>query len=211
MGFGSSPYYPRTAFIMSFKEKSYLLVKNVISDDLIDYLITLFALNEEVVYNTKNSSKNELKFNDPQVYSSFAVYGAYWTEALLLKFQPIIERVVEKKLYPTYSYARIYYKGSSLTNHTDRDACEYSVTLTLKVDGKDWPLFLKKDNEVSEVIIKPGDILIYKGIELPHWRDPMPWNTKEVYQVFLHYVDADGPSSGLKYDGRTSIGMPRKV
>ena len=196
---------------MSFKEKNYLLLKNVISKDLVEFLSSLFKLNEEVTYRNKKSSKQELKFNDQQVYSSFAVYGAFWSETLLLKLKPLVEEVVEKSLYPTYSYARIYYRGASLPCHRDRDACEYSVTLTLKVDGEDWPLFLRDVQQTYKVIIEPGDILIYKGIELSHWRDPMPWNTNEVYQVFLHYVDADGPSSGLKYDGRTFIGMPRKV
>ncbi len=62
--------------------------------------------------------------------------------------------------------------------------------------------------EERAVCLEPGDGMIYKGCERPHWREPMPgkkktwWNRKEDYyhQIFFHYVLADGIRSHCAFD-----------
>ena len=90
-------------------------------------------------------------------------------------------------LKPTYSYLRVYKKGDVLHRHTDREACEYSVSITLKREHDDeiWPLCLETD-QIYKVLLDEGDGLIYKGIENPHWRDK--FEGERLAQVFLHYV-----------------------
>jgi len=90
-------------------------------------------------------------------------------------------------LEPTYSYLRVYKNGDVLHKHTDRKACEYSVSLTLKREARDeiWPLYLQTD-KTYKTLLDEGDGLIYKGIESPHWRDK--FEGERLAQVFLHYV-----------------------
>jgi hypothetical protein len=131
-----------------------------------------------------------------------------------------LENVIGKKLYNTYYYDRFYNPGQALTNHADRPACEISVTVHVSSNLKDsWPIWIKtpdtyddpekktnilKKGENRSVILGPGDGMIYKGCERPHWRDPMPgvkrnkirkfFKQPEFYyhQVFFHYVLSDG-------------------
>jgi hypothetical protein len=135
-----------------------------------------------------------------------------------------LEKHLGRKLYNTYYYDRFYYPGQALTRHADRDACEISVTVhvSTNLEGKDadWPIWIKTPDTYTDkskstvlipgenrsVVLQPGDGMIYKGCERPHWRDPMPTprrrkrdiilrrKEKEYYyhQIFFHYVLADG-------------------
>ena len=106
------------------------------------------------------------------------------------------------KLSPTYSYARIYKEGDVLARHKDRYSCEISTTMNL--GGDEWPIYLEPNIKVT---LKPGDMLMYRGCDLEHWREP--FEGENCGQVFLHYNDASGKDSEKnKYDGRPMIGLP---
>jgi hypothetical protein len=64
----------------------------------------------------------------------------------------------------------------------------------------------------NEVNLSPGDLVIYRGCDLSHWRKPFEYPT-EVWHVqgFFHYVDANGPYTEFKYDKRNSIGEVTKT
>ena len=68
----------------------------------------------------------------PQVANSFAYYGSLASDSVLVLLKPLIEEKVGKRLHPTYSYLRIYYKDADLKRHTDRPSCEYSATLCIQ-------------------------------------------------------------------------------
>jgi len=130
-------------------------------------------------------------------------------ETLLQKVKPIMEKESGVKLTETYSYERIYKKSDELKRHKDRYTCEISTTMNL--GGDDWPIFLEPSGEEGkkgiEVNLKPGDMLMYRGCELEHWREP--FEGKDCGQVFLHYNDASGKDAeNNKYDGRPMIGLP---
>jgi hypothetical protein len=55
-------------------------------------------------------------------------------------------------------------------------------------------------------MLRPGDALIYRGIELAHWREA--FQGEKMAQVFLHYVDRNGPNAAEKFDGRAGLGVP---
>jgi len=138
----------------------------------------------------------------------------------------ILEKFIGRKLYNTYYYDRFYFPGQELTKHIDRPACEISVSVHISSNIKqDWAFYIKtpdgyKDSTKKEVlfygkeesiILKPGDGIVYKGCERPHWRNRMPgfldtvlYNDKldELYyhQIFFHYVLQDGYRTNFAYD-----------
>ena len=138
--------------------------------------------------------------NDDQCPLSDAVYGDPLFDNILEKFAKPIGDAVGHTLLPTYTYARIYRPGEILKKHKDRPACEISATLTLGFDAKPvWPIFFDEERETS-VSLDVGELAVYKGCEILHWRPSFKgqWHV----QVFLHYVDANGPYKDEVYDNR---------
>jgi hypothetical protein len=138
---------------------------------------------------------------DNQCPNSPSFYGIFNDESQL--WLPRIEEAVEKKLFPTYTYSRIYTKGEVLPPHVDRDECEFSFTLALRYDKDVWPIYLQTSEGVKEVFLDNGDILIYKGVENIHWR--LALENQFHYQGFFHYVDQDGLFAHKKFDGRSTF------
>ena len=169
----------------------------------------------------KDCKENGKAVKDTQCTTSWSVYSHATLEKVLEASLPKMELETGKKLFPTYAYARYYTKDEVLKCHTDRPSCEYSATITLGHDGEVWPLYIASAGEetdkgivgeegnifrvkdVQEVNIEIGDALIYKGHEAPHWREELQgeWQT----QIFLHYVDQDGPHAEWKYDKRPAL------
>jgi len=132
-------------------------------------------------------------------------YADTLTECLLLKMHPLIERVAGGALFPCYSYLRIYHNGAELRKHLDRPSCEISASMTLGMDApRSWPLQIEADGKALALQLGAGDMLLYRGAELPHWRES--FEGRLWVQVFLHYVRADGPHVDFRYDGREGIG-----
>jgi len=188
--------------IQEFKEKSYVHLKDFLDKDnckqLTDELKKLVTQNKTI--------------NDPQCPLSEAVHGAVAFDSLLEQLLPHFEAASGLKLYPTYSYARLYnQQGEVLENHRDRSACEISATLTLGFDGDVWSIYMGANEDKSEaykIDMAIGDAVMYRGCDIWHWREPYfegQWQA----QVFLHYVDANGPHAEWKYDKRESLGLSK--
>lgn len=118
-----------------------------------------------------------------------------------------IEDLIGRKLYNTYYHDRFYFNGQSLKGHTDRDACEISVSLhigtNLSKPASDWPVCIQTpDKEDVCVTLNPGDAMLYKGCNALHWRDKMPEDMDGGYyhQIFFHYVLQDGSRSHHAWD-----------
>ena len=145
--------------------------------------------------------------DDEQVPGTPAVYGGAVLDGLMEDLRPTIQHCTGLSLYPTYSYGRIYKKGDALARHLDRAACEVSVSLNLgQTPDEPWPLHVQLGEHDVAVKLRPGDALLYRGIELPHWREP--YAGESLTQVFLHYVDQDGPFAEEKFDRRPALAMP---
>lgn len=179
-----------------FKNNNYVVVRNVLGKDLIN-LLTQYAFLDE-----KNNFADDI-----QVPGSHAKYSDQAMESLLLLLQTVAEENTGLSLYPTYSYYRLYKPGALLKKHRDRPACEISMTVCLGSHYVEsayiWPIYI----DGVECILNPGDILLYRGMDVDHWRNI--FNASEgswQVQAFLHYVNADGPHSAWKYDKRPSIG-----
>ena len=191
-----------------FTQNGFIVIKNVLSQEICDFVYE-YMHNKANVLNTYKKfnyisqlNVDQGTFEDDQVPGAFSIYGDVATDMVLEKLKPVIEQNTNLKLECNYSYLRIYIKGSELKKHIDRPACEISTTLHLGGDQR-WPIFLGKE----KIDLNVGDMLIYRGCDFEHWREPYQGNL--YCQTFLHYSDVRGPLfKGIKYDSRPHLGLP---
>ena len=184
-----------------FQEKGFQKVKGFIPSFFSLYLRNYFTL----------LTQNGITLSgDSQAPNSHCVYGDPAFDMVLAMSTEDIGKIVGKKLTPQYSYARIYKNGSDLKAHSDRPECQYSVTLCLGGEyEKPWPIWIEDyDGKSHEVPLDVGDMLVYSGCELAHWREKFEGNTQ--YQLFLHYVDVEGEYKDRVFDGRSNLGLGLK-
>lgn len=142
--------------------------------------------------------------SDRLVPGTPAGYGHPCMERVLLQLVPTIEAGTGRKVFPTYSYFRVYRRGDVLPPHKDRPSCEISFSLCLGYTGaSDWPLRLQTVDGPEAASLAPGDGVLYKGIEMTHWREP--FEGESAVQVFLHYVDQNGPCTEWRFDKREGL------
>ena len=168
---------------------------------------------------------NQKKFIiDNQTNSLISKHGDSLMETLMDMSTPVVEQNVGKKLWPTYSFFRIYDKESDLKIHTDRESCEYTVALCLGAHPIDKPyeIFLGEEDETSDYKyydekgnynryridhkfpMVPNNAVIFKGRDKIHWREICTHD--HFITVFLHYVDQEGPYKEFKFDKRSMLG-----
>ena len=212
---------------MSFKKNKYQVLRNAISKDLAAFCYKYLQISAEadhwMLNNGLTHAGNKLvgNFNDAQVPNSYAKYADRVMETLLVDTIKVMQKKTGLRLVPTYSYCRLYKTGNILKRHKDRPSCEISTTLNL--GGDNWPIFIDptgSNNVIDEyknihkpgapkgvkVDLKPGDMLIYSGCELEHWREP--FEGQLCGQVFLHYNHADGQfAKSNLYDKRPMLGI----
>ena len=200
-----------------FKKKKYTVIRQAISKDLANFVANYFRMQKQV-YDTCKQARYFSPFEtiigyyegeDEQIPNTYSQNANMAMETLLLKCQPGMEKATGLKLYPAYTYARIYKKGDELKRHKDRFSCEISTTMNLA--GDDWPIYLEPSGETGKkgvkVDLKQGDMLVYSGCELEHWREK--FKGKECVQVFLHYNNRKTPGSkDNMFDKRPHLGLP---
>ena len=212
---------------MTFQNKKYQVIKNAISFELANFLYNYFMLKRDAVkfmYDNNIHSYDSIlgTWTDQQIPNTYSCYGDFAMETLMMKVMPVMKKETGLDLVPTYSYARIYKHGDILKRHKDRPSCEISTTLNL--GGDSWPIFIDptgSDNVIDEYknIHKPnapkgervdleiGDMLIYEGCKLEHWREP--FEGEHCGQVFLHYNNKNGQFKDINiFDGRDKLGTP---
>jgi hypothetical protein len=185
-------------------KQSYKVIKNVLSPDTLDLLTNTILLTKTVNYYSKNIPKNNFTaFGDDQSPIGYTFYGEVICDSLAVTLLPLMEQETGLELYPTYTYGRIYWKGSTLTKHKDRPSCQYSATLCIDLDHDPWPIFMAGE----KILLNAGDMVIYKGCDIEHWREPYEGNQQ--IQLFLHYVDANGIYKDYKFDKRPILGIKK--
>jgi len=194
---------------MSFDKNQYEIVRNAITPEVVAYIKTLIEIHENSGYIFKNpTQQNPFPFGDTQTPESFAQYSPIYGEALLPILKPIVSSATNLSLLETYSYFRIYYKNATLKKHVDRFSCEISATLCIQKQV-DWPIKLQTKTEEVSIELEPGDMLIYNGLDVPHWRDA--YTGERHYQIFLHYVNSNGPHKDFYFDGRPGLCTPQQL
>lgn len=138
---------------------------------------------------------------DAQCPESLAIYDMWAFVELLVEKTMFVAEVTQEPMFPTYSYARLYKHGETLKRHTDRPACEVSVTLHLGSDGVEWPIYFETpEKQAVSINLKPGQAAVYLGCVAPHWREA--YEGSDYRQVFLHYVRARGENRQCYFDKR---------
>lgn len=182
---------------LDFEQNGYFSLQSVISTELQNF-ITQYALYDEL---------QDFNPDENQVFNAHSKYADPAMETVLSLLHPIMEKNTGLTLFPTYSFYRVYRPGDILKIHTDRPSCEISCTLCFGFKYNDekyrWPIVM----DGVELKQNPGDMSIYRGCYLPHWRDEFIGDKNDWHvQGFFHYVDANGPYAEFKYDKRTDLG-----
>jgi hypothetical protein len=202
-----------------FEENRYILVKNFLVNPL---------LNVVYRYALMKVQTGQVTREDKQVPGTPSLYGDTLMETIMELALPQIEQLTGRKLFPTYSYFRVYKQGDVLLPHIDRPSCEISFTICLGSDVSNmaadsdyrWPIFVDNSknyrnfpddaqrkagpDEGRPVRLNPGDCMIYRGCEVRHWREAFPGNYQA--QAFIHYVDQNGPYASYRFDRRPMLG-----
>ena len=199
-----------------FKQHKYVVVPNFIDKNL-SLLLYEYTKAQALRQSRKFAYRYEIYdsewdgyFDDNQAYGAYSSYGDPLYDSVLNLSNDNISNITGLNLSPQYSYWRLYETGHELLRHKDRISCEISLTMCLGYDisnlknkSYNWPMYVE-DNPIN---LNPGDILIYKGCEVEHWRDKFIGLNHA--QAFLHYNNIDGPFNN-KYDGREYLGIPKK-
>ena len=181
-----------------FEKNRYIYLSEVLSKDVC----------KNLTQHMHDLHKENKLVQDEQCPLSWSVYGDPIFDGLLEKLAKPIGDKLGVELLPTYTYARLYQPGDRLKKHTDRPSCEISGTMTLGYDPDSalWPIFFGKDKNDpgTSYDIDIGDLVMYRGNELVHWRPE--YKGKWQVQVFFHYVDANGPHKEWANDKRAVLG-----
>ena len=214
-----------------FKEHKYQVIKKALSDEFANFAFNYFLLKRDAVaWMREHNYISEFTpgfgtWKDKQIPNTYSCYGDMFMETLMMKVLPIMQQQTGLRLIPTYTYTRAYKKGDILHRHKDRPSCEISTTIHL--GGDPWSIFIDptgSDNIMSgretttkvkpnasegvEVQLGIGDMLVYSGCALEHWREPFEGNL--CVQTFLHYNHADGRfAEKNKFDRRPMLGIPK--
>ena len=215
-----------------FEKDGYLVVKDLWDPEELYH--PLPDMKGQLNYWDKNPEHFNHTEVEQQVEGSLARYWHPQYRTIHTGVRKKLEEILGRKLYNTYYYDRYYFPGQELTIHADRDACEISVSIHISTnlpdDLKDWPLEIKTPDtytdkaktsilvpgEERSCILQPGDGMIYKGCERPHWRESMPTppvkkklfnfggsiDVPDYYyhQIFFHYVLQDGQRAQCAWD-----------
>ena len=168
------------------KKVNYVKVKNFLKEYEINILHDYF-INKHV---TNNENFDQLQSDNADTY----FYKDPLTEVFLRDKKSIVEEGFGLELYETYSFWRCYTYGGDLKEHTDRRSCEISATVFIGSDKPDWPIIIENE----PIVLKPGEAVLYRGNKLLHKREPFEGDYH--FQMFLHYVDKNGPYADYKFD-----------
>ena len=211
-----------------FEKNGYIVLKNLWDADELYHPVP--EERGQITYWGKKLDQFDHRPIEMQVEGSIARYWHPQYRQIHTGIRLKLEKELKRKLYNTYYYDRFYFPRQELAIHTDRDACEISVTVHVSTNlSTHWPIWIKTPDTYTDkkktkvlvpgenhsVILGAGDGMVYKGCERPHWRYPMPteyekiWhghlNKKEkvglyYHQIFFHYVLQDGQRAHLAWD-----------
>lgn len=178
------------------KDFKYKLINNFLNEDEIKICLNYFKIKH-----CNNFGKNQE--SDNVTFGGTIGYADPLSECLLICKKKKMEEISGKQLFPTYSFWRMYTHLDELKRHTDRESCEISVSINIGSSGESWPIYM--DETPCET--KPGDAVVYLGRDVSHYRKKFTgdWHC----QVFLHYVDSNGPYADFKLDKRINFGRYR--
>jgi hypothetical protein len=171
----------RETQIASFAERKYVILENlfpaVVLKPLADYY--------------KARALAGFALWDAQ-YRRFFFHNDPVSRFLHFQLKRLMDQLIGRPVKPSYSFASIYRSGAYLSKHTDREQCEYTLSVNIwdTPQGRaPWPFFLHTDHGKSPVRLQPGDGILFKGRELGHSRNKL--QKKSSLQILFHFVKSD--------------------
>jgi len=196
----------------NLNEDGYLLVKNVLSPDILKLLTIQFTMHRDCVlieegFDLDDRISEIVNHSGILSQKSFHQYGIICFDSLLIFLKEKIEDIVGEKLLPLHSGARIMYNGAFMVPHKDKDKYDFVCTICIEEDEKfPYPLCLEDYNQKTvKINIHPGDMLIYDGCMLNHWREK--YEGKRHIQTFISYAIDNQSNKHLIYDKRPCLGL----
>ena len=177
---------------MKFEKYKFEIVKKAIDKNLANFLFNYLKLKKQVLDHLQKTrflspyDRSMGSYLDTQIPNTYSIYSDHAMETLLMFLKDTIEKKTKTKLIETYSYARLYKQGDILSRHKDRSSCAISATVNL--GGDPWPIYLNTTNNLAQdgfkVDLTPGDLLIYSGDKMEHWREEF----QGTYPVKCFYI-----------------------
>jgi hypothetical protein len=179
----------------TIKDYKYKVIKNFLTKEELNLLMHYCRIKHRANFNFFDCFQND---NGDTYF-----YGDPLMESLMLNKRELMQKETGLELLPTYAFWRMYTVNADLKKHTDRPACEVSVTVNLGSDGTKWPIYMNG----TAVYLEPGEAAAYLGCEVEHWREEFTGDWQA--QTFLHYVDKNGPNKEWVKDKRNFFGISK--
>lgn len=176
-------------------------IQNFLKPELVEFLTNYIYLCKKV---SETSNTNKYLEGDGQVSGAkFVTYGDIAIDSLLETYFPKIQEVWDKKLYPSFTYARIYGAGTGLDMHRDRIGSD--VTCSVKLSGPPFPFVINGEEGSAErpqhYIISQGDALVWNGNKYTHG------HSDEISEEGLHLLLICTEYEDHMYDKRKHLGL----
>jgi len=208
-----------------FVKNRYIVLRDFLPKEIIRFAMDIWKADEENGGLYTNQEVKDITYKNPQssIGKSKGGYCTPWGVALHGFIHNKLKDYIDLDLRETYSYTRRYERGAYLGSHTDRPSCEISATLCLDYqtdDNKPWKIWVRNDknyantsaetvknesqdlnhrervkNNCKSISLEPGDILLYQGPNIPHWRDYLLGEYS--YHLFVHFFNASSKMSQI--------------
>lgn len=169
-----------------FRERDYCPLRNMI------HPFNLAALRR---YYRNAIRRGTISLGDEQSSRRYVAHNEPVARFFQHQIANIVSAIVGEPVKPSYVYFASYLEGAELKKHTDREQCEFSVTLCLDFSPEpematSWPICLDTPTGAIAIYQALGDGLVYRGTKVPHYRSALAAGHTST-SIFFHYVPAD--------------------
>jgi hypothetical protein len=169
-----------------FRQKGYVPLRNLI------HPFNLAALRR---YYRHAIRLGAIRLGDEQSSRRYVAHNESVARFFHQQIANAVSVIAGEAIKPSYVYLASYLSGAVLKKHTDREQCEFSVTLCLDFSpepelASSWPIRLDTGKGTVAVYQALGDGLVYRGTKLPHYRHALAEGQTST-SIFFHYVPAD--------------------
>lgn len=176
----------------NFDEYTPVIVNNVLNETTIRVFKEYYNECIKCKYFVLGDNQSNRYKSNNEAFSRFLHY----------ELLPLIERIVGKRIQPTYTYLSAYVKGADLPAHTDRPDCEYTVSFVVdKPENVRWPIYFHKTkqsikgkgrynftppkDECIECDCEANGLMIFNGRDHIHYREKLEYDYYNI--LLLHY------------------------
>jgi hypothetical protein len=175
-------------------------------------LLPPFVLRAGAKYYRDLIDRKILRLGDTQA-RRYVAYNDRIARFIHNQITQLVRKITAHNAKPSYTYFGGYVAGASLKAHTDRNQCEFTISMNIEQHpyNRTWLLSLDKkplfdrdgranrannvmtDNEsqIADADLYAGDALLFMGRHLIHFRRGELPEGEWTNQVFMHFVQED--------------------